>query len=148
MTLARRSLAACVGVAAALIAAQSLAQTPAAAVSAPSAAAAPSAAGTVQSGKVAWYGRRFAGHRTASGEAYNPDALTMAHRSLPFGTRVRVTHLANTRSVVLRVNDRGPTRPDRVADVSLAAAKRLGMTRAGVIDAELAVVSARASAKR
>lgn len=133
-----------------LIPGQALAQSagaPAAATASPPAAA--SAAGAeVQRGKLAWYGRSFAGRPTASGEPYNPDALTMAHRSLPFGARVKVTDPASRRSVVLRVNDRGPTQPDRIADVSLAAAKRLGMTRAGVIDAELAVVSTRASAKR
>ncbi len=144
MNLVRPSLLA--AVAAALISGQSLAQS-----SAPPAAAAPAAsaaAGDVQQGKLAWYGRKFAGRRTASGEPFNPDALTMAHKTLPFGTRVKVTNPANGRSVVLRVNDRGPTQADRVGDVSLAAARRLGMTRSGVIDAQLAVVSARASGKR
>jgi rare lipoprotein A len=102
----------------------------------------------VEQGKLAWYGRKFAGRRTASGEAYNPDALTMAHKTLPFGTKVKVTNLANKKSVVLRVNDRGPTQADRVGDVSLAAAQRLGMVRGGVIDAELAVISTPAPKKR
>jgi rare lipoprotein A len=65
----------------------------------------------------------------------------MAHKTLPFGTRVKVTNLANKRSVELRVNDRGPTQADRIGDVSYAAAKRLGMVRAGVIDAEVTVVA-------
>jgi rare lipoprotein A len=143
MTLARPFIVAAVGVALAAISAHVLAQgTPA-----PAAATSSSATDAAQSGRLAWYGRKFAGHRTASGERYDPDALTMAHRTLPFGTRVRVTNPASKRSVVLRVNDRGPTQADRVGDVSLAAAKRLGMTRAGVIDAELTVISTGARAK-
>jgi rare lipoprotein A len=119
---------------------------PAAAVPAPAAATAPvPAAGAVEKGRLAWYGSKFAGRRTASGEPYDPNALTMAHKTLPFGTKVKVTNLANQRSVVLRVNDRGPTQADRVGDVSLAAAQRLGMVRAGVIDAELAVTTAPAA---
>ncbi len=96
----------------------------------------------VETGKLAWYGRKFAGRRTASGEHFNPNALTMAHKTLPFGTHVKVTNSKNKKSVTLRVNDRGPMQGDRVGDVSLAAAQRLGMIRAGVIDAELQVVSA------
>jgi rare lipoprotein A len=155
----RYSLA--LAVAATLISAHTVAQTPAATqspaaapppVAAPAAApapapATPAPAAGVEQGKLAWYGRKFAGRRTASGEAYNPDALTMAHKTLPFGTKVKVTNLANKKSVVLRVNDRGPTQADRVGDVSLAAAQRLGMVRGGVIDAELAVVSAPAPKK-
>jgi rare lipoprotein A len=120
-----------------------VAQTAAPAASAPVAApaAAPAAAAAVESGKLAWYGRKFAGRKTASGEAYNPDALTMAHKTLPFGTRVKVTNPKNQKSVTVRVNDRGPTQPDRIGDVSLAAANKLGMVKAGVIDAELAVVA-------
>ncbi|HOX88039.1 MAG TPA: septal ring lytic transglycosylase RlpA family protein [Burkholderiaceae bacterium] len=99
-------------------------------------------AGQKETGKIAWYGKQFAGRRTASGEAFDPEAMTMAHKTLPFGTKVKVTNPKNQASVTLRVNDRGPTHPDRVADVSLAAARKLGMVRAGVIDAELEVVAA------
>jgi len=106
------------------------------AASAPSAATAPAA----ESGKVAWYGNKFAGRKTASGERFNPEAMTMAHKTLPFGTRVKVTNPENGKSVTLRVNDRGPTQADRVGDVSLAAARKLGMVKPGVIDAELTVV--------
>ncbi|WP_326538886.1 septal ring lytic transglycosylase RlpA family protein [Pseudorhodoferax sp.] len=106
---------------------------------------APAAAADVADGKLAYYGQRFAGRRTASGERFNPQALTMAHKTLPFGTLVRVTNPANQRSVVVRVNDRGPTAADRVGDVSLAAARQLRMTRAGVVQAKLEVVG---SAKR
>jgi len=90
-----------------------------------------------QRGKVSWYGRRFAARRTASGEPFDPDALTMAHRALPFGTLVRVTNLHNRRAVVVRVNDRGPHIGNRIADVSLGAARALGMVRSGVVEARL-----------
>jgi rare lipoprotein A len=114
--------------------------TPAAAPVAAPAPAAVAPAGA-EKGRLAWYGRKFAGRRTASGEAYNPDAMTMAHKTLPFGTMVEVTNLANGRKAKLRVNDRGPTQADRVGDVSLAAARALGMTKAGVVDASIVVLS-------
>jgi rare lipoprotein A len=127
--------------------AQTPAPAPAAsATPAPAAETAAPVAG-VETGKLAWYGRKFAGRKTASGERYNPDAMTMAHKTLPFGTRVQVTNMANQKTATLRVNDRGPTQGDRVGDVSLAAARKLGMVRAGVIDAELKVV-AEAPAKK
>jgi len=124
------------------------AATPAPAPAAASATKPAAPSSSTETGKLAWYGRKFAGRRTASGEAYNPDALTMAHKTLPFGTRVKVTNPANKRSVVVRVNDRGPTQADRVGDVSLAAASRLGMIPVGVIDAELTVVAEPAPKKR
>jgi rare lipoprotein A len=83
-------------------------------------------------GVASYYGREFAGRRTASGERYDPHRLTAAHRSLPFGTRVRVTNLDNGRSIVVRVNDRGPQRRDRIMDVSSRAAERLGFAGAGL----------------
>jgi len=95
----------------------------------------------VQQGKVSWYGPGFAGHKTASGERFDPGALTMAHRSLPLGTIVEVTNDANGKHVRVRVNDRGPYRRGRVADLSRAASKRLGFVDAGVTDATLRVVS-------
>jgi len=119
--------------------AQSAAQEPATAVGAQSAGAT-SSIGT-ETGRVAWYGRRFAGRRTASGERFDPNALTMAHRSLPFGTRVKVTHVESGRSVEVRVNDRGPTQPDRIGDLSLAAARSLGMVRSGVVEVRLEVLA-------
>ncbi|MFO1219268.1 MAG: septal ring lytic transglycosylase RlpA family protein [Burkholderiaceae bacterium] len=109
---------------------------PAPAAKAPAAAAAADAS----EGRIAYYGRKFAGRKTASGERFDPNAMTMAHKSLPFGTQVRVTNLKNKRSVVLRVNDRGPSGGDRVGDVSAGAARRLGMVRSGVADARLEVV--------
>ena len=81
------------------------------------------------------YGADFAGKTTANGETFDPDELTMAHRTLPFGTRVRVTNLENQRSVVVTVNDRGPFVAGRIADLSLGAARQLGMVTSGVVDA-------------
>ena len=95
----------------------------------------------VEHGRISYYGPGFAGHRTANGERFNPQAMTMAHRWLPLGTIVEVTNDANGRRVRLRVNDRGPVPRDRVADVSVAASKRLGFTRAGLTDATIDVVS-------
>jgi rare lipoprotein A len=143
-------LRAAVAAAALALSAAALAQTAAPAqapAATPAPAAAPAAAAT-ESGKIAWYGKKFAGRRTASGERYNPEALTLAHKTLPFGTRVKVTNPNNKKSVTLRVNDRGPTQADRVGDVSLAAARQLGMLRAGVIDAELEVVGAAPAKKK
>jgi rare lipoprotein A len=79
-----------------------------------------------------WYGDPFHGRPTASGEPFDKNALTAAHRTLPFGTRLRVTYPATGRSVVVRVNDRGPFVPGRDLDLSQAAAERLGLIRAGV----------------
>ena len=107
---------------------------------APAAPAAAPAAADDMAGTAAWYGRKFAGRRTASGQRFNPAALTAAHPTLPFGTRVKVTNQANQRSVVVTINDRGPTSPGRVIDVSLAAARRLGFVRAGLTEVTLEVV--------
>ncbi|MNP62949.1 RlpA-like protein precursor [compost metagenome] len=85
-----------------------------------------------ETGKASYYGKRHAGKRTASGERYDPGALTAAHRSLPFGTRVRVTNLDNDRSVVVRINDRGPFVRGRIIDISRRAADAIGMVRSGV----------------
>ncbi len=97
--------------------------------------------GATQEGRVSWYGPGFAGRKTASGERFDPRALTMAHRTLPLGTRVRVENPENDRSVVVRVNDRGPYAGGRVADLSRAAAERIGMVEEGVIEARLRVVA-------
>lgn len=101
----------------------------------------PSAGNTgASSGKIAWYGGKFNGRKTASGERFNASAMTMAHKTLPFGTRVRVTNLKTHKSVILRVNDRGPSSPDLVGDVTLAAARKLGMSHSGIGEAKLEVV--------
>ncbi len=105
---------------------------------------APAPAADTSEGKIAWYGQKFAGRKTAIGQRFDPNAMTMAHKTLPFGTRVKVTNLANNRSVVLRVNDRGPATPDRVGDVSAGAARKLGMLRSGVVSARLEVAAAAA----
>ena len=91
-------------------------------------------------GKASWYGRQFHGRTTASGEPFDMFTLTAAHRTLPFGTRVRVTNLETGRSVVVRVNDRGPFAAARIIDVSYAAAKALGMVGAGVARVEMVVL--------
>jgi len=85
----------------------------------------------VGTGVASFYGERFRGRRTASGERFNPDGLTCAHRTLPFGTRLRVTSLRTGRSVVVRVTDRGPFHGGRVIDLSRAAARQIGMVGAG-----------------
>jgi len=82
-------------------------------------------------GSASYYGRELAGRRTASGEVFNPADLTAAHRSLPFGTRLRVTNHSNGRSVVVRINDRGPYARNRVIDLSQGAAERIGLVAAG-----------------
>ena len=87
--------------------------------------------GTPQEGIASWYGKEFARKRTASGESFDPDGFTAAHRSLPFGTKVRVTNLANGRTVEVRVNDRGPWHRGRIVDVSHGAARALGFARQG-----------------
>lgn len=92
-------------------------------------------------GTVSHYGHAFAGKPTASGASFDPEALTMAHRTLPFGTRVRVTNLKNQRSVEVVVNDRGPFVAGRIADLSLAAARRIGMVDEGIVAAELRIVA-------
>lgn len=91
-------------------------------------------------GKASWYGERFQGRSTASGEPFDMYAMTAAHRSLPFGTVVEVRHPKSERVVVVRVNDRGPFTKGRVIDLSYAAAQQLGMVRAGVVPVEVRVV--------
>lgn len=95
---------------------------------------------TPQRGRISMYGNDLAGRKTASGEPFDPTALTMAHRTLPFGTRVRVTNLENQRSVEVVVNDRGPFVSGRIADLSEAAARRIGMVADGVVEALLVIL--------
>ena len=82
-------------------------------------------------GMASYYGNEFAGSRTASGERFDPGAMTAAHRSLAFHSRVAVTNLANGKEVVVRINDRGPWGKGRIIDISHAAAKQIGMHRSG-----------------
>ncbi|MDZ4297216.1 MAG: septal ring lytic transglycosylase RlpA family protein [Moraxellaceae bacterium] len=86
----------------------------------------------IAEGNASFYGAKFHGRKTASGAIFNKHAMTAAHPSLPFGTRVRVTHVRNGRSVVVTINDRGPFVKTRIIDVSRAAAEQLGMVQQGV----------------
>jgi len=84
-----------------------------------------------QTGMASWYGRQFHGRKTASGETFDMNALTAAHRSLPLNCFIRVTNKTNGKSVVVKVNDRGPFHGNRVLDLSYGAAKQLGMSSSG-----------------
>jgi rare lipoprotein A len=92
-------------------------------------------------GVASWYGEEFQGSLTASGEIYDINGLTAACWDVPFGARLQVTNLRNRRSVVLRVNDRGPIVPGRVIDVSMAAAKQLRFLSTGLAPVEVRVIS-------
>lgn len=87
----------------------------------------------IEVGKASWYGKKHHGKQTASGEPFNMYALTAAHPSLPFRTKVKVTNLKNNRSVIVRINDRGPFVRGRIIDLSYAAAKKLNAIRNGVV---------------
>jgi rare lipoprotein A len=89
----------------------------------------------IQQGHASWYGPGFHGRRTANGEIFNTNALTAAHRTLPFGTRVRVVNEKTGRSVIVRINDRGPFIGGRVIDLARGAAQQIGM--AGVATVSL-----------
>ncbi|MGB3542488.1 septal ring lytic transglycosylase RlpA family protein [Rubrivirga sp.] len=91
----------------------------------------------LEGGTASYYGAELAGNPTANGETFDPSELTAAHRTLPFGTRVRVTNPGNGESVVVRINDRGPFHGDRVIDVSTAAAKEIGLKQAGTLEVDL-----------
>ena len=95
----------------------------------------------IDGGMASYYGDELAGNRTASGERFDPDKLTGAHRSLPFGSMVRVTNVSNGDSVVVRINDRGPFSRGRVIDISHAAAREIGMHRSGTARVKLALLN-------
>jgi rare lipoprotein A len=97
----------------------------------------------VQSGVASYYGGEFEGRRTASGAIYRSRRMTCAHRSLPFGTVLRVTDVESRKSVVVEVNDRGPYAKGRLVDLSLAAARELGIVKQGVARVTVEVVSLR-----
>jgi rare lipoprotein A len=109
------------------------------AVPAPTAHAPSPASGTAEEGDASYYGPGLYGRRTASGEVLQPGTLTAAHRTLPFGTCVRVTVVETGRSVEVRINDRGPFVAGRVVDVSEAAARSLGMIGKGVVRVRVTV---------
>jgi rare lipoprotein A len=93
-----------------------------------------------ETGQASWYGKAHQGELTASGERFDMHALTAAHRTLPFGTIVRVTHLKSGKSVNVRINDRGPFRSGRIIDLSYEAARRLGIVARGTARVELTVI--------
>jgi len=93
-----------------------------------------------QRGIASWYGLPFHGRKTANGERFDMNALTAAHPSLPFGTRVKVRSLVNGREVIVRINDRGPFTPGRIIDLSHAAAKAIGLVGFGVKRVSLTLV--------
>lgn len=102
----------------------------------------------VLSGEATYYADSLAGHHTANGDRYDPDAFTAAHRSLPFGSVLRVTRQPSGPTVYVRVNDRGPFGSSkRILDVSKAAARKLGMLRAGVVPVRVEVVAMGASGR-
>jgi rare lipoprotein A len=95
-----------------------------------------------ETGNASWYGDPYHGRRAASGEIYDMEQFTAAHRTLPFQTWVEVTNLSNGRQVAVRINDRGPFVDGRIIDLSLAAARAVDMVRAGVAPVRLRIVSA------
>lgn len=97
--------------------------------------------GRIKSGLASWYGRMLQGHLTASGSPFDMNELTAAHRTLPFGSKVRVTDLRNKRSVVVTITDRGPVPEGRVIDLSLEAARQLHMVNKGVAPVRLELVA-------
>jgi rare lipoprotein A len=92
-------------------------------------------------GLASWYGARFNGRHTASGERFDMNAMTACHPTLPFGSKVRVVNLNNRRSVVVRITDRGDLYEGRIIDLSLGAATKLAMTKSGVASVEVQVLS-------
>ena len=98
--------------------------------------------GQIQTGKASFYADKFEGTSTASGEKYRHNKLTAAHKTLPFGTRVRVTNLDNNESVEVVINDRGPYVENRIIDLSKSAAEKLGFVNQGLADIKLEVIDA------
>lgn len=92
-------------------------------------------------GMASYYGAELAGNRTANGERFDPDAMTAAHRTLPMGTKLKVTNKANGKSVIVRINDRGPFAKKRIIDISRGAAERISMIRSGTARVTLEIVS-------
>ncbi len=97
-------------------------------------------AGYIEEGMASYYAASFEGLRTASGEKYSRTAFTAAHRTLPFGTRLKVTHLKTGKTTIVRINDRGPHRPARIIDLSEAAAKELGILSEGIARVRIEVI--------
>lgn len=93
-----------------------------------------------ESGGASYYAMKYQGRKTASGELFDQKAMTAAHKRLPFGSKVKVTNVDNGKSVVVRVNDRGPFVSGRIIDLSKSAFQRIGNTRDGVIEVEIEVL--------
>ena len=98
----------------------------------------------VETGLASWYGKRVRGHHTANGETVKPDHMTAAHRTWPMNSHVRVVHLHTDRSVIVRINDRGPFRSGRIIDLSPAAASALRIKNRGVAPVRLELLDKRA----
>lgn len=101
-----------------------------------------SSEGYVERGTASWYGTKFHGRRTSSGEAYNMYAMTAAHKTLPIPSYARITHLRNGKSVIVKINDRGPFVNNRLIDLSYVAARKLGITANGTGPVEVKVITA------
>lgn len=95
----------------------------------------------VQQGLASYYHSKFEGRKTANGERYSNHKLTAAHRTLPIGTRVRVTNLSNNKSVVVRINDRGPFVKNRILDISRAGARELDMEKRGLAKVKIEILA-------
>lgn len=93
-----------------------------------------------ETGKASFYADKFQNRKTASGERFDQNAKTAAHKKLPFGTNVKVTNLKNGKSVIVRINDRGPFIKGRIIDLSRSAFSRIGNTRAGIIKVRIEVI--------
>jgi rare lipoprotein A len=104
--------------------------------------------GFVQRGIASWYGKKFHGRKTSSGEIYNMYEMTAAHKTLPLPSYVRVVNIENGRSIVVKVNDRGPFIGDRIIDLSFAGATKLGVIEPGTAEVEISVLSSSESKKR
>ncbi|MCQ4314098.1 septal ring lytic transglycosylase RlpA family protein [Pseudomonas stutzeri] len=91
----------------------------------------------IQQGKASYYARSFHGEQTASGETFNQNELVAAHKTLPFGTRVKVTNLENGKQVTVRIVDRGPFKPGRIIDLSRIAASKIDLIEDGVVNAKI-----------
>jgi rare lipoprotein A len=100
----------------------------------------PARIGQTETGIASWYGAPYNGRRSASGEVYDMEQLTAAHRSLPFDTWVEVTNLANKKRVDVRITDRGPFINGRIIDLSLAAAREIDMVQAGIVRVKIKVI--------
>lgn len=93
-----------------------------------------------ESGKASFYAMKFQSRKTANGERFDQQASTAAHKKLPFGTKVKVTNIKNGKSVIVRINDRGPFTADRIIDLSRSAFKRIGHLDKGILDVRIKVI--------